>query len=471
MSLATGHTRAIDTTELDAALADSALATLRGLQLPALTAVLVFSLLLGIVRPGPWAVLWGVVSVGLELLWVALLRYYMQHVRPLGAAARVRFVRRLHALWAVNGGLWGGSVLLFVEAPVSMDLLACWVVVTCVGSLAVMTLAPYRPGLCWYVNCLAGGMVGSYVIHLLRAQDALLVEQAVLALLVLYWYLLNHIGQGQHAAFRGTYTLQQRNALLIESLSARSQALQEALDARRRFLAVATHDIRQPVHALRLYAEMLSQDPGMVDELSPRIVKSSLAVNGLFDNLFDLARLDWSRMRPVLEAVHLPELLADTEVQTRPQAEDKQLALRLRTSRRLQDAAVQTDRRMLQRVLVNLVVNAIKYTQRGGVLIALRGTPERPRLEVWDTGIGISEKDQAQVFQEFFKVSETPGTHEGFGLGLAIVGQLVSQLGCTVTLRSHPGHGSVFRVALPAATVQEPSAACSLPRHADPEWE
>ena len=204
---------------------------------------------------------------------------------------------------------------------------------------------------------------------------------------------------------------------------------------------------------------MPASQPQAITELAPRIVKASAAVNGLFENLFDLARIDWNRLHAKPQPVRLGDLLADMEVQARPQCADKGLRFRLRTSRALQGATLLTDRLMLQRIVSNLLANAIKYTERGGVLLALRGTPARPRLEVWDTGIGIPPAAQGRVFDDFFKAHTHVGTQDGFGLGLAIVQQLARQLGCSVALRSQEGSGTLLRVTLPAVEAALPVGA------------
>ena len=444
--------REVDPVELDAALGDSLMGTLRGVQLPVVVVALIFVALLYSIRPGPWPVAWAVATVGIELLWVVVLRHYSRHVLHASPAERVAFVRRLRPLWRLNGALWGASLLIFAGAPVSMNLLVCWLILGCFGAIASNAMAPHRPSLMAYLNGFAGAILASYAIDMWLARDLALVNGALLLLMLMYWFLLAHIGRGQHALLQRAMLLQQRNARLVESLSAHTLALQGALDTRRRFLAVATHDIRQPVHALRLYADMLQQDPDQVDDLAPRIVKSSAAVNSLFDNLFDLALLDWGRLHPVPQPVCLHELLTDMEVQARPAMHDKGLRLRLRTSRALQCARVTTDRVMMQRILGNLVANAIRYTDQGGVLLALRGTLSAPRLEVWDTGAGIAPHEQAQVFQEFFKSGQHTGTQDGFGLGLTVVQQLARQTGCSVSVRSQFGRGSVLRIALPPAS-------------------
>ena len=129
-----------------------------------------------------------------------------------------------------------------------------------------------------------------------------------------------------------------------------------------------------------------------------------------------------------------------------PEARLKGLRLRVRPA----DAELRTDPVMLRRVIGNLLANAIRYTQRGGVLLAARVRAGGVSLEVWDTGIGMAESELGQIFGEFYKVP-TAGTEDGFGLGLAIVQGLAQRLGYRVTVRSRPGRGTVFRVWVPTA--------------------
>ncbi|MDO5290244.1 MAG: HAMP domain-containing sensor histidine kinase [Pseudomonadota bacterium] len=436
--------------ELDAMLADGVLRTIPGLRAVALLSVGAFTMLLWRLRPDPWPLAWGVVSGAAGLAWAYTTIHYTRHVRKRSPARRSHFARRVLWLWGLNSALWGGSALLIRDVPFSLGLLTYWLALGNMGAVAASALSRHKPTLRVFIHSFVGSITFAYAINLLSQPSPWEIEDGlILIALLIYWYMLTHISQGLHRLFLTAATLQQRNALLIQSLSARTQELQGALDARRRFLAMATHDIRQPVHALRLYAEMLSQEPSLVDELSQRIVQSSMAVNQLFDNLFDLARLDWHRMQPSFAPVHLASLLSSMELQIAAQARGKDLTLRLRISRRLENATVSTDPLMLQRILGNLITNAIRYTRKGGVLLTLRGTPLQPRFEVWDTGIGIAAQDQDRIFQEFFKHPNITGTHEGFGLGLPIVQQLARQLNCTISLRSRLGHGSVFRISLP----------------------
>ncbi len=147
----------------------------------------------------------------------------------------------------------------------------------------------------------------------------------------------------------------------------------------------------------------------------------------------------------------------------RPLALQKGLGLRVRSF----SGCLWTDRLMLHRILANLVANAVRYTHQGGILVAVRHRPDgRICFEVWDTGVGISAEEQQRIFSDFYKV-QTAGTQEGFGLGLAIVSRLADRLGCSVTVRSRLGRGTVFSVTLPPSAVIKPPEDRSPARN---EW-
>jgi signal transduction histidine kinase len=283
-----------------------------------------------------------------------------------------------------------------------------------------------------------------------------------------FWLVLRQAGGRLHETLRRNFELQFRNAQLIDSLTRQTQAALDAVEIKNRFLASAAHDIRQPVHALGLYADWLGSEPELVHELAPKIVESTKAVNQLFDSLFDLARLDSGKIRLNIETVNLAKLLHDLELQYRPLCEAKGLQFRLH----VQPGIAVSDPILLQRVLGNLISNAVKYTRRGGILVASRATRKGLRVEIWDTGLGIAPVHQREIFREFYKVPTHGGTEDGFGLGLYIVGRLTHILGHPLTLQSRVGRGTVFRLTLHptdprvAAERAVASVARLLPGHA-----
>jgi len=256
--------------------------------------------------------------------------------------------------------------------------------------------------------------------------------------------LLLRAGRNIHESARNSLELLFHNHILIKSLTQQRQAAVAAVAMKNRFLASAAHDMRQPVLALSLYADWLRNEPELVLELAPKIVRATHAVNALFDSMFDLARIDSGQVRLHIERVDVAELLHDLELQYRPVAESRGLDFRVHVT----EGSFLTDPIRVRRMIGNLLANAIKYTADGGVLLASRQTRDGLRIEVWDTGIGIAPENLRDVFLEFYKVADHAGTSDGFGLGLAIVARLSHVLGHPVSVRSRLGSGSVFRVAL-----------------------
>ncbi|HUR89178.1 MAG TPA: HAMP domain-containing sensor histidine kinase, partial [Ramlibacter sp.] len=172
-----------------------------------------------------------------------------------------------------------------------------------------------------------------------------------------------------------------------------------------------------------------------------------------FDSLFDLVRLDSGKIKLSIEPVDLQKVMHDIELQLRPLAASKKLDFRVHSI----DGSVLSDGILLRRIIGNLVSNAIKYTQRGGLLVAMRRRGGQLVLEVWDTGLGIAPVHQKEIFREFYKVPGHAGTEEGFGLGLYIVSRLSAILGHPIALASRPGRGTVFRLTLKPTDEREAS--------------
>ena len=198
-------------------------------------------------------------------------------------------------------------------------------------------------------------------------------------------------------------------------------------------LAGIAHDLRQPLDALAIYADLLAADPSLADELAPRIQRAVAAAQGLVQTLAE---------GPAQAArVAVPELLADLRAVHEPAARQKGLRFRVRGLH----ASVHAEPAALHSLLGNLLGNAIRYTDRGGVLLAARRRGGGVSLEVWDTGRGIAAQDQQRVFEPYCRVNALEDA-PGQGLGLAIARDAAAQLGVQITLRSRPGRGSVFKI-------------------------
>jgi signal transduction histidine kinase len=247
---------------------------------------------------------------------------------------------------------------------------------------------------------------------------------------------------------------------LAADLRAQKELAEQASQAKSRFLAAASHDLRQPVHALSLFVGALGQRP--LDVESRRLVGHVQgavdSMGTMFNALLDVSQLD-AGMVPVNPRVlalrPLLQRIADDEGAL---AQRKGLRLRLNAP----ELAVRCDPVLLERVLRNLVSNAVRYTDRGGVLLSARVRGGAVRVRVMDTGIGIAPQRQAEVFQEFVQLHNPERDRaKGLGLGLAIVRRLVDLLEVPLVLKSVPGRGSCFTLHLPLAPLAavEPEAA------------
>ncbi len=243
-----------------------------------------------------------------------------------------------------------------------------------------------------------------------------------------------------------TQALTEANA----QLHVRREEAEQASQAKTRFLASASHDLRQPLHTISLLVGVLRRQPVApeVDLLVNHIQTSVSAMEALFGSLLDISKLDAGVARPVPGDHALAELLRRVAASHGPQAERKQLRLIVAPTR----CAVRTDAALLERVLGNLVGNAVRYTERGKVLIGCRRRPGGVELQVWDTGIGITPAQLPHVFDEFFQIDNPERDRDkGLGLGLAIVKRTLDLLGHSYELRSTPGRGTCFSILLPAA--------------------
>ncbi|MCG5246212.1 ATP-binding response regulator [Methylorubrum extorquens] len=250
---------------------------------------------------------------------------------------------------------------------------------------------------------------------------------------------------------------------LERSNAAMQAAKEEAETANRsktRFLAAASHDLLQPLNAARLSLSALTDlAPGPEAQGIARQVERGLeTIEDLIKALIDISKLDAGIVRPVVKPVRLADLVAGIEASFRPFAERKELRLVTRCA----DLVVETDGILLQRILQNLVSNAIRYTESGGVLIAARGRDKLCRIDVVDTGCGIPEAERALVFEEFFRgARECDDGGIGLGLGLSIVQRMASTLGHAIELHSRSGHGTRLSLTLPLAT-QRPDPRVTL---------
>ena len=242
--------------------------------------------------------------------------------------------------------------------------------------------------------------------------------------------------------------LQESHATLEHKVEERTHQLEIANLAKSRFIAAASHDLRQPLHALGLWVAQL-RSPLAPDErkrLTERIAAAVGEMNDLFNGLLDVSKLDAGILSAEVGDFPIADLLAKIERTFVQTARDKGLSLRVVHTR----AWVRSDSLLLERILLNLVSNAVRYTASGGVLIGCRRRGEKLRIEVWDTGPGIAENQQQYIFDEFYQIPDPDRDRRGgLGLGLAIVDRFRRLLDHPIALTSRPGRGSSFSIEVP----------------------
>lgn len=245
--------------------------------------------------------------------------------------------------------------------------------------------------------------------------------------------------------------LSQRVEAATAELRARKDEAEMANIAKTRFLAAASHDLRQPMHALGLFIAALAEqnlDP-RATHLIEQIGASASAMEDLLDSLLDISRLDAGVLEPRRQPVPLQMLFDRVRTNMQRDASDRNVKLFVRRT----EAWVESDPVLLERIVANLVSNAVRYAPGGRVLVCARKDEGRLRIEVRDNGMGIPRESHAVIFQEFVQLGNPERARgKGLGLGLAIVSRLTALLDHQLSLRSAPGRGSVFAVTLPTAS-------------------
>ena len=250
---------------------------------------------------------------------------------------------------------------------------------------------------------------------------------------------------------RRSLTLATEKDALLKANDAARQAAVKANADKSLFLASASHDLRQPVHAQALFLEVLSETPleNFQKDLLANARLAASASSELLDALLDFSRLEAGVVTPVLRPFFIQDIFQKIENELAPMAEAKGLVYRCRETL----SACFSDPALIELILRNLTSNAIRYTLEGGVLVGARQRTGLLVVEVWDTGLGIEPEQHEAIFQEFHQLNNPArDRRKGLGLGLAIAKGLTDRLGHKLTLRSRPGHGSVFRLEIPVYT-------------------
>ncbi len=416
----------------------------------------------------PWVMASWMAAILANQAWRGVLaRAYRRADPPTGDAAR------WGAYWAAGstlaGALWGtAAVTMFPTSPAYQALFIVCQFGVILGGLNLT--AVYRPAFYGFVltalvPLIARVAVEGDQVHLFTAGVLCVVLAFVLA-----------FGREVNGVLTQSLAMRYENLDLIRELTAQTDAAlaaraaaETASLAKSQFLAAASHDLRQPLHAMGLFAAALAakvRDPG-VTPLVASIRASVEALEHLFAQLLDLSQLEAGALRPVPAPIALQPLFARLGSDFAPQATAAGLVLRIVPTR----IAVATDPTLLERVLRNLLANAVRYTPAGGIVLGARRRAGCVRIDVIDSGVGIAQGDSMRVFDEFVQLAAAPRNHaggRGLGLGLAIVRRLATLCGHPIELDSAPGRGSRFSITVPRANAPR-LARISVRAHGAPD--
>jgi signal transduction histidine kinase/CheY-like chemotaxis protein len=422
------------------------------------------------------AVMWREVAAGAMLAWLVLIALNQawrtalarawRRARP-GVAAALRWGRYWAVGSAAAGALWGIAAWVAFPASAAQEAL----LIVCLFGVVLGGLnltAVYRPS--FYAFVLPALI--PLIVRVALPGDIVHAYTAVVMTVVLLFVLI--FGQRVNDVLTQSLAIRYENADLIGELRARTCAAQEARAAaeaanraKSQLLAAASHDLRQPLHALGLYVAALAAQArdSAWRELVQSVQVAADTLDGDFEQLLDFSRLEAGALTPQPSDVALAPLLARVAVDLAPQAAARGLTLRVVPTR----LAVHTDAQIFARIVRNLVANAIRYTREGGIVVGARRSGANVRVDIVDTGSGIAPEHLARIFDDFYQVAPQSGaarTSGGMGLGLAIVRRFATLLGHRVAVDSRLNRGSRFsvtapRVAAPGARLLRARAAPS----------
>lgn len=342
---------------------------------------------------------------------------------------------------------WGWApVGLVSHAPFEIVLLVL-VVSFAIAAGAIPAFSPYLPA---FFALFLPATIPYAVVSIGSASS---VQQASVPLAVVFIGAMGALGVNTNRSFRENVRLRFETDRMAHEVLRQKEIAEQASLAKSTFLAAASHDLRQPVHALGLFVgalravDMDAEGRRLVTQMEASVV----AMDGLFSALLDISRLDAGivevHRRPFAVAPFLERICLDYI----KDAEAKGLNMTCIAGR----AVGETDPVLLERVVRNLVANAVRYTKQGRILVGCRRRRGRIVIQVWDTGPGIAPGHHDRIFHEYYQIGNPERDRtQGLGLGLAIVRRLSGLLDCPVTVQSAPGRGSCFEVTVPSTRAE-----------------
>lgn len=401
----------------------------------------------------PRVEIWLALTVAFAVWQLGLSAWYFQAVPPEGDWRL--WANRFVFASLGEGVRWGlGGVWLATPGHPEQQVWVC-MVVACAASSSVSSVGSYVPA---FYALLFPAMLPFVVWGALQADP----EYRALALLALVLTAsIAWLGRAQNSSLRHALRLRFTNLDLAEDLRTQKDLAERANLAKTQFLASASHDLRQPIHALGLFVGSLRRRPMEPENarLTRQISETVEAMTGLFDSLLDISQLDAGVVHPTPRSFALQPVLARICREQEAERGSRPVALRLVST----SAVVFADPVLLERMIRNLISNAVRHTERGRIVVGCR-RGSKVSIEVHDTGPGIPAAQQAKVFEEYVQLANPERDRgKGLGLGLAITRRLSVLLECPVTLQSEPGRGTVFRILAPLAETDPVPEAADAP--------
>ena len=371
--------------------------------------------------------------------------------------------RRWLAALFIASVAWGVGPAWFIFNHPTADTLLTAILLAVTG-LSAPLIAASRPGI--YLSMLPTLVPVLSALTLRPTSNALLgfgTPLLLAALALAFLLVLLRLTLDQNDSITARLDVSLRNEDLVKQLRSQIDVVARANQEKTRFLASAAHDLRQPLHALGMFCAALEQR--LHDSSEKPLVRNMMsaieALESSFGAMLDISKFDAGLVEKSPRTFPIRDIFRRLYQQFGGDAEARDLALRFRATRRI----VRSDPLLLERVLANLVQNALRYTRQGGVLVAARRHRNGIALEVWDTGVGIPPDQQEMIFREFYQIDNPERDRgRGLGMGLAIVQRLCNLLEHPLEMHSTPGHGSVFRVVVP---IGEANAIDATPSEAD----
>jgi two-component system, sensor histidine kinase len=390
------------------------------------------------VRIYTWSALVFVSYLSFLILWA---RYKKSDTS--GAYVNKWGKRYLLLSW-IAVGCWG-SVSLFLFSPDSFIAQMILTMSVMIGAAAItVSTIVYRP--VFYTTIL---LIAPLFFQFMRVGDEghYILALGCVGFTLILFFMNSRVNQIVEQSIRLRFS----NYKLVSDLRAQKEIAEKSSMAKSSFLAVASHDLRQPLHAHGLFlGELRERLPGetVVSGIINKLDSSLLAISELFDSLLDISRLEAGVVETKVKSFFIDDFIRPIVEQYRVKAEASGLTLRAV----LPHCAISTDRILLGRILRNLLENAVRNTTRGKILVAGRRRQGSLLMQVWDTGCGIKDDELDDIFKEYYQVKRKNNRRaRGLGLGLAVVSQACSLLGHRIRVRSVFGKGSVFSIEVPLA--------------------